>query len=419
MKQEEIRIQEEVETSEDMGNREREKPSTLSDIEMLESQSIGEIERNQKSLELPSTIDDLNIVGLSQEEFQQIVEETDINSELKRVEDEGKSWYKTAREKVKKTALAVSVILQLASPAVATAGERPAEPIKQEMTLAPEMEQQQKIYNKKIEEIRDAAIFEDEEQVHYIGKKEGVYEFLEAQPGEKYHGTVEYKEIKRLLDKGMEVEIVHTHPAYLLSHLSNRREALKEGITASVSMPPSITDIFGCVAMKRSFSEDNKNIKNSVVTPFGKYSLSIEEDSKIAKILNELFGDFDKILDKCGLSEEEKATYNEVIDSSQELVGSLHPMLAMNKIIEILKDDRETKTIASKLEKGFMTMGFELLNKYPEAFNDLCRLIDNSKREKEYDEIQTRELIKEDLELYQKNGIIVEYEPFSNVVDME
>jgi len=392
------------------------------DVETLSFQSIAEIEREQNAIEPPPDINSFDTVDLSPENFNQIKKETNIEAELEQIKDERKSLYKKTIAKIRDTTIALSVFLQLASPAAALAEEKPVEPARQEMVTTPEIAQREELYNKKIDEIRSAAILKDREQVYYIGEKDGAYKFLEAQPGKKNHGTLDYTKIRELLNKGMEVDNIHTHPAHTLSFLSNQGKQLKEKTTVSVPMPPSITDVFAEIAMKRDFGADYKRIHSHVVTPFGKYSLSIEENSEIAKIMNELFDACDGLLDKCGLDEKEKIIFDEILNGNKELISIQHPILKMGKIIEILKNDRSSKAknIADKLERGINKIGFELLkNSPPAVINDLSQLIDNSKHETEYDEMQTRKLIKEDLELYHKNGIIVKYEPFSNVVEME
>lgn len=391
--------------------------------EILAKKNVEEMEKDAKELDLTKSEsmlnDETDSIGHEPEIQEEVFKSDGVIEKLKSISERASKILDDAKSGIKKVLAGGMAVMAFSE--AGNIREIKAEGMDNKQSTIESIEKNQKQrYVEEIEKIRNIAINEPNEYSFIFAKKSGEYIFPKGQEGNNFSNSFSVKEIRKYIgNEECSIELIHTHPAKLINPSDeNIVEKIRKGEMENNLMPPSITDISNIIDKKNIFGDNFSKITSKVVEPSGiwEYSLNFE-NSQFDEIVNEFQDEFttERVIKESNLTKEENSTLNKVSEyiNFENMNSSVRFFMLIGLLEQTHIDICET--ISEKLASTILKKEEKLKEKYPEAYSDFKEIIDNERRITEFKSEGSKELIRKNMELYKKNGIILKHTPFEKI----
>ncbi|MFZ2192715.1 MAG: hypothetical protein WAV31_00535, partial [Candidatus Moraniibacteriota bacterium] len=394
--------------------------------EMLAEKSTQEMEEKAKKLSLENSektlADETDSIGIDKTKQEKILEENGIKGKLRDVFGRTGAIFEDFRLKINKVIASGMAVM-----AFSGAGDFKEAKLSEKSGSRPAAEliqgDQEKIHEEAIRKIREVAIDADNENSFIITKKNGIYIFNKGAEGDKASSVFGGKEIRECIESDVdEIELIHTHPARLIDKNDvNIKEKVRKKEIKDILMPPSVMDVVGLIRKEDlEYNPNKKNVKirEKVVDPFGEWEYSFPENSRLAEAVDRLIKEnsLEEMYKYSGLDSEEVKGISEIVEKNSKILNEGHPANYLFRLFSILSSyhDEKIKSAEDKLLVGFVRKDKELRERYGDVYRDIDKIIENERKILGYGSKESQALTRENMGLYKKNGVILEYTPFED-----
>ncbi len=312
-------------------------------------------------------------LDLTKEESKGVLEDGGFTQRLYVLNEKARNSCRGFVERVRKVGAVATTALVLGttSPAYSFAEEQVVEPPSSEQTVN-EFAQTAQVETKEVlpsyedamKTLHESVMTDTNERILVSLKgKDGVWKPLVLKEAGKTSGSVP-QEAFDALEKGEEIELVHTHPleAFVIAGVITVEElnGIKKGDILSPSMQPSEMDFSSAITLNDFAKKNSGVVHERVIDPTGEWEYKISDEGQGQNFLRKYKDFFNEIEDKRGsiLDIQEKQYIDKV---KEEFYGDSRFLYSVLKA-RSGQGDNVAKTILFKI--GFDRKALEMVKSF-------------------------------------------------------